>query len=87
MFELLFESQTYSFTLSLDNAALADIRGAIELVLEDNIPLRALETVFDYQILRQDDASVLVQVVAIAEASVEEFLPSISLSRACSSVV
>lgn len=67
------ESQTYSFTLLLDNAALADIRGAIELVLEDNIPLRAIETVFDYHILRQDETSLLVQVVAIAEASVESF--------------
>jgi type IV pilus assembly protein PilM len=67
------ESQTYSFTLALDSAAVADVRGAIELVLEDNIPLRAIETVFDYHIIKHDETVLLVQVVAIAEASVQSF--------------
>ncbi len=67
------ESQTYSFTTTLDILAAKDIRSAIELVLEDNIPLRAAETVFDYHVLSQTESSIRVQVVAIADASVQGF--------------
>jgi type IV pilus assembly protein PilM len=61
------ESQVYSFTLPLDAAAAGDIRGAIEFVLEDNIPLKAIETIFDYHILSNDEKSIIVQVVAVSE--------------------
>ncbi len=67
------ESQTYSFTLTLDILALPDIRSAIELVLEDNIPLRAIETVFDYHIILQTETNLLVQVVAIADLAAQSF--------------
>ncbi len=67
------ESQTYSFMLTLDVLAAADIRGAIELVLEDNIPLRTVETVFDYHIITQNESAIVVQVVAISESAVESF--------------
>lgn len=67
------ESQTYSFTVTLDALAAGDIRGAIELVLEDNIPLRVIETVFDYHIIKQNEQSLVVQVVAIAEAAAQSF--------------
>lgn len=62
------ESQVYSVTLSLDPGAIKDIRSAIELVLEDNIPLKVLETVFDYHILSQGEKELMVQVVAMPEA-------------------
>ena len=55
------ESQTYSFTLSLDTAAVADVRGAIELVLEDNIPLRSFETIFDHYIIESNEQHILVK--------------------------
>lgn len=61
------ESQVYSFTLSLDSSAFSDIRGAIEFLIEDNIPLKAIETVFDYHILSTSDSGIIVQVVAIPE--------------------
>jgi type IV pilus assembly protein PilM len=67
------ESQTYSFTLTLDTLAADDIRSAIELVLEDNIPLRAVETVFDYHILKHTDTEIMVQVVAISQNATESF--------------
>lgn len=67
------ESQTYSFMLTLDVLAQGDIRGAIELVLEDNIPLRTIETVFDYQVLSANENSIVVQVVAISETAVQSF--------------
>ncbi len=64
------ESQVYLFTLSVDTAAAADIRSAIELVIEDNIPLRAIETVFDFSILKTTGNTIIVQVVAVAESTV-----------------
>lgn len=62
------ESQAYSVTLSLDSAAIKDIRGAIELVIEDNVPLKVLETVFDYHILFSSEKELIVQVVAMSES-------------------
>ncbi len=62
------ESQVYSVTLSLDPSAIKDIRSAVELVLEDNIPLKVLETVFDYHILSRGEGKLIVQVVAMAES-------------------
>lgn len=67
------ESQTYSFTATLDSLAAKDIRSAIELVLEDNIPLRATETVFDYHVVSHSEDVLRVQVVAIADVSVQSF--------------
>lgn len=62
------ESQTYSFTITIDALAVNDIRGAIELVLEDNIPLQSVETIFDYHVITHDEKSIVVHVLAIAEA-------------------
>lgn len=61
------ESQVYSFTLSLDISAVSDIRAAIDFLIEDNIPLKAIETVFDYHILSVTDKEIIVQVVALPE--------------------
>jgi type IV pilus assembly protein PilM len=68
------ESQVYSFTLPLDIAAKKDIRGAIEFVLEDNIPLKTIETVFDYHVLSINEKTIVVQVVAVAEAVVASYI-------------
>ncbi|HVY36132.1 MAG TPA: pilus assembly protein PilM [Candidatus Paceibacterota bacterium] len=70
------ESQTYSFVLTLDPAAAQDIRSAIELVLEDNIPLKAPETVFDYHIITQTDTAIIVQVLAVAEMTTQNYCNS-----------
>jgi type IV pilus assembly protein PilM len=61
------ESQVYSFTLSLDSSAANNIREAIDFLIEDNIPLKAIETVFDYHILSVTDKNIIVQVVALPE--------------------
>ena len=63
------ESQVYLFTLSIDTAARNDIRAAIELVIEDNIPLRATETVFDFSILKTSGTAIIVGVVAVSEVT------------------
>lgn len=61
------ESQVYSFTLSLDPDAKTNIRESIEFSIEDNIPLKAIETVFDYHVLSHTEKALTVQVVAISE--------------------
>ena len=61
------ESQVYSFTLTLDSSASNNIRAAIDFLIEDNIPLKAIETVFDYHILNITDKNIIVQVVALPE--------------------
>lgn len=63
------EPQIYSFTLRLDSEAGKDIRSAIELVLEENIPLKAVETVFDFEVLEQTGQGIYVQVVAMADVT------------------
>ncbi len=73
------ESQVYSFTLSID-AAVDNIRDAIELVLEDNIPLKVTETVFDYQVLSNDDKDIVVQVVALSESIANGYLNAFTKS-------
>ncbi len=68
------ESQVYSFTLTMDISVAEDIRGAIELVIEDNIPLKVIETVFDYHVLTVTESNIVVQVAAVSEQIVNSFL-------------
>lgn len=68
------ESQVYSVTLPIDTAVGDDIRGSIELLLEDNVPLAVGETIFDYQVLTRTDKTIVVQVVAIAKTVAETYL-------------
>lgn len=68
------ESQVYSVTLPIDVQAKDDIRGSIELLLEDNVPLKVSETVFDFQVLSSDTEKIVVQVVAVAATVAEGYL-------------
>src|SRR5690606_23749051 len=62
------ETQVYSFALPVEVGTKGDIRGMIELVLEDNIPLKNSESVFDYRVLSSDEKTIWVQVAALASA-------------------
>lgn len=66
------ESQLYLCTLSLQKSDAPNLVQAIELVIEDHIPLTLPEAVFDFSILREDPESIIVQVVATARVNVEE---------------
>jgi len=68
------ESQAYSVTLPIDAAVSSDMRGSIELLLEDNIPLNITEAIFDYHILHKTEKTIVVQVVAIAKKTAEAYL-------------
>ena len=68
------ESQTYIFKLRLSKSGLDHVREAIELSLEEHIPIPAEEAVFDYEILDEDDRYLYIQVTAIPETILENYL-------------
>lgn len=68
------ENQIYLFKLSLLKKGLTNIREAIELSLEEHIPVPAPEAIFDYEILSQDDKSLELQVAAIPRSTIEDYL-------------
>lgn len=68
------EEQVYLFRLRLQKAGLKNIREGIELSLEEHIPVPAQETIFDYDLLDEDAQSLEVQVAAIPQNVIENYL-------------
>ena len=68
------EEQVYLFKLRLEKAGLESIREGIEFSLEEHIPIPAQDVIFDYQILSEDAQGLDIQVAAIPEEVVEEYL-------------
>jgi type IV pilus assembly protein PilM len=68
------EEQMYVFTLSLPQMKGQDLREMIYLQIEENIPLKAVEIVFDYDIIFQDEKSVVVEVSAVSEEIIQVYL-------------
>jgi len=67
------EPQIYFFTASFDQTVADDLRNAIELVIEEYIPLKANETVFDFVVVATTDTSLIVQVTAMSSTTSETF--------------
>ncbi|OGI60635.1 hypothetical protein A2641_01890 [Candidatus Nomurabacteria bacterium RIFCSPHIGHO2_01_FULL_37_25] len=70
----LLEEQVYLFKLRLEKIGLESIRESIELSLEEHIPLKASEAIFDYELLSQDEKSLELQVAAIPKNVIESYL-------------
>ena len=68
------EEQMYLFKLKLEKAGLTHIRESIELALEEHIPLSAVDSLFDYEIISQDDKSLELQVVATSRDVIDSYL-------------
>ncbi len=68
------EEQIYIFKLVLEKKNLKDIKEGIELSLEEHIPISVQDTVFDYEILKEDNLNLYIQVVAIPRRVVEDYL-------------
>lgn len=68
------EEQMYIFTLSLPQMHGEDLREIILLQIEEHIPLKAIEVVFDYDTLREDDKLTIVKVSAISTEVIESYL-------------
>lgn len=67
------EEHVYSFITSVDAVEPEEIRSAIELQLEDNIPIKAIEAVFDFSVLRQEGTKFVVLVIAASTAIAESY--------------
>ncbi|HPS21444.1 MAG TPA: type IV pilus assembly protein PilM [Candidatus Paceibacterota bacterium] len=68
------EEQLYLFRLKLEKNGLQDIKEGIELSLEEHIPIPAQEAIFDYEILKEDNSGVFVQVAAMQRFLIEDYL-------------
>lgn len=68
------EEQTYLFTLLLPKIDEENIRDMILLQMEEHIPLKAPDTIFDYEIISEDNQNILIEVVAVAGATMDGYL-------------
>ncbi len=68
------EEQVYLFNVKLNKEGLENIRESIELSLEEYIPVPAQDAIFDYEIVGEDDVFLHLQVAAIPENVIEEYL-------------
>lgn len=71
------EEQMYLFTLSLPKVKEKELRNIILLQIEEHIPLKAMDTVFEYDIISSSDQNVLVEVSAIASATIEGYMSAL----------
>lgn len=68
------EEQMYLFTLSLPQTDNDNLRDMILLQIEEHVPLKAPDVLFEYDIIREDSQNILIEVVAIASATMESYL-------------
>ncbi len=68
------EEQMYLFTLSLPKTTTGDLREAILLQLEEHIPLLAIDTIFDFNIISETNQTLFIEVLAIATSVIESYL-------------
>jgi type IV pilus assembly protein PilM len=68
------EEQVYIYKLALPKAGLKSIDESIELTLEEHIPIKAEEAIFDYEVIREDDKELELQVAAIPRNVIESYL-------------
>ncbi len=68
------EEQVYIFRLKLDKEGLVNVREAIELSLEEHIPISADGAIFDYELVSEDEKKIDLQIAAIPKNIIEEYL-------------
>ena len=68
------EEQVYLFELRLEKAGLKSVKEGIELALEEHVPIKAEEAIFDYDLIKEDEHSLEVQVATIPKNIIENYL-------------
>ncbi len=68
------EEQMYLFTVSLPKVKEGDLRNIILLQIEEHIPLKAVDTIFDYEIISESENNIIVEVSAVAILTIENYL-------------
>lgn len=72
------EEKAYLFELKLPLMKYSEVRNAIELALEEHVPLKADEVLFDYEILKEEVDALYVTVSAIPRTLVDGYLEAFS---------
>lgn len=72
------EEKAYLFDLKLPAMKYSEMRGAIELLLEDHVPLKAEEVLFDYDITSETETSIHVSVSVVPRALADGYLEAFS---------
>ncbi|KKU80277.1 MAG: Type IV pilus assembly protein PilM [Parcubacteria group bacterium GW2011_GWA1_47_8] len=72
------EEKAYLFDLELPKMKYAELRGAIELQVEDHVPLKASEVIFDYEIIGEDASTIKVNISVLPRALVDSYLEAFS---------
>ena len=67
------EEQVYLFTISVPKTENEKLRDVILLQIEEYIPLKAPDTVFDYDVIGEDDQNLHIEVVAVASLIIESY--------------
>lgn len=75
------EEQVYLFQLRLEKSGLKSVKEGIELVLEEHIPIQAQDAIFDYDLVKQDEQSIEVQVAAIPKNVIDNYMLIFEHSR------
>lgn len=68
------EEQTYLFTLPITKAENQNLREMILFQIEEHVPLKAIDCLFDYKIISENEDNFMVEVVAIANSTMESYL-------------
>jgi type IV pilus assembly protein PilM len=68
------EEQVYLFQLVLAKNGLKNVREGIELALEEHVPIPAQDSIFDYELLSEDEQKLELQVAAIPQNVIENYL-------------
>ncbi len=67
------EEQVYFFQMKVPNGEEKELYTSIELSLEEHVPIPALDTVFDFDVVSKTAESTLVVVTAVARSVVESY--------------
>ena len=68
------EEQMYLFTLSIPKTQKGNLRDIILFQIEEYIPIKAVDSVFDYNVIVEDSQNILVEVIAIASSTIKSYL-------------
>ncbi len=72
------EEKAYLFDMKLPAMKYKEVRSSIELSLEEHIPLRADEVLFDYEILKEAENALYVSVSAVPRSLIDSYLEAFS---------
>jgi type IV pilus assembly protein PilM len=67
------EEEAYLFRMKVPPVKLRELRGSIDLQIENYVPLKASEVVFDYEIIHEDESGYDVEVSALPKGVAQDY--------------